>query len=43
MGANSRMEAVMSEFKIKTVLLGNLAGEIKICTLEELLPYGFDL
>ena len=34
---------VMSEFKIKTVLLGNLAGEIKICTLEELLPYGFDL
>ena len=34
---------VMSEFKIKTILLGNMAGAIKICTLEELLPYGFDL
>ena len=34
---------VMSEFKINTILLGNMSGDIKICTLEELLPYGFDL
>lgn len=34
---------VMSEFKIQTVILGNLAGDIKICTPEELLPYGFTL
>ena len=34
---------VMREFNIKTILLGNMAGAIKICTLEELLPYGFDL
>lgn len=34
---------VMSEFKIKTIILGNLRGDIKICTPEELLPYGFSL
>ncbi len=34
---------VMSEFKIKNILLGNLDGAIKIYTLEEILPYGFDL
>ena len=34
---------VMREFNIKTILLGNMSGAIKICTLEELLPYGFDL
>ena len=34
---------VMSEFKIEKILLGNMQGEIKICSLEELLPYGFDL
>ena len=34
---------VMSEFKIGKILLGNLQGDIKICSLEELLPYGFDL
>ena len=34
---------VMSEFKIGKILLGNLKGDIKICSLEELLPYGFDL
>ena len=34
---------VMSEFKIGKILLGNVQGDIKICSLEELLPYGFDL
>lgn len=34
---------VMSEFKIKTIILGNLQGECIICTLEDLLPYGFSL
>lgn len=34
---------VMSEFKIKQILLGNLKGDIKICSLEDLLPYGFEL
>ncbi len=34
---------VMSEFKIKTIILGNLQGDCKICTLEELLPYSFAL
>lgn len=34
---------VMSEFKLKQILLGNMQGDIKICTLEELLPYGFEL
>ncbi len=34
---------VMSEFKIKTIILANLKGECKICTLEDLLPYGFSL
>ena len=34
---------VMREFNIKTILLGNMAGAIKICKLDELLPYGFDL
>lgn len=34
---------VMSEFKIKQIILGNLAGAIKICSLEEILPYGFAL
>ena len=34
---------VMSEFKIKTIILGNLKGECKLCSLEDLLPYGFNL
>ena len=34
---------VMSEFKIKTIILANLQGDIKLCTIDELLPYGFDL
>lgn len=34
---------VMNEFKIKKIYLANLQGMIKICTLEELLPYGFSL
>ncbi|MDY4920921.1 MAG: cytidine deaminase [Phascolarctobacterium sp.] len=34
---------VMSEFKLKRILLANLVGAIKLCTLEELLPYGFEL
>lgn len=34
---------VMSEFKIKQIVLANLKGDIKLCSLEELLPYGFDL
>lgn len=34
---------VMSEFKIKNIILANLGGAIKIYTLEEILPYGFDL
>ena len=34
---------VMSEFKIKNIILSNLQGDIRIYTLEEILPYGFDL
>lgn len=34
---------VMSEFKIKTIILANLAGDCLVCTLEDLLPYGFSL
>lgn len=34
---------VMSEFKINKIILGNLKGKIKICTLVELLPYDFAL
>lgn len=34
---------VMSEFKIKNIILANLQGDIRIYTLEEILPYGFDL
>lgn len=34
---------VMSEFKIKTIVLANLKGDCMVCTLEDLLPYGFEL
>lgn len=34
---------VMSEFKIKTIVLANLKGDCLLCTLEDLLPYGFTL
>lgn len=34
---------VMYEFNIETIILANLQGECKICTVEELLPYGFEL
>lgn len=34
---------VMSEFKIKTIILANLKGDCFLCTLEDLLPYGFKL
>lgn len=32
---------VMAEFGITTVVLGNMQGEYKVVTLEELLPYSF--
>ncbi len=34
---------VMSEFHLKKIILSNLKGDAKICTLEDLLPYGFEL
>lgn len=34
---------VMNEFNIKRIILANLQGMIKICTIEELLPYDFSL
>lgn len=34
---------VMREFNVKQVVLANLAGKVKVCTLDELLPYGFSL
>ena len=32
---------VMAEFKIPLIILGNLMGNIKIVTIEELLPFSF--
>ena len=32
---------VMSEFKIPLIIMGNLMGNIKIVTIEELLPFSF--
>ena len=32
---------VMSEFKIPLIIMGNLMGNIKIVTMEELLPFSF--
>ena len=32
---------VMAEFKIPRIILGNLMGNIKIVTIEELLPFSF--
>lgn len=34
---------VMAEFKVPRIILANLKGEVKEYTLEELLPYSFDL
>ncbi len=34
---------VMSEFKLQCIILTNLKGDAKVCTLEDLLPYGFEL
>ena len=34
---------VMSEFKINRIILANLKGDVKVMTLEEILPYGFEL
>ena len=34
---------VMSEFKIRNIILTNMKGDVKECTLEELLPYQFEL
>ena len=34
---------VMSEFKIPRIILGNLKGDFKEFTLEEILPYEFKL
>lgn len=34
---------VMSEFKINRILLTNLKGDSKEMSLEEILPYGFEL
>lgn len=32
---------VMSEFKIPKIIMANLKGDVKIVTLEEILPYAF--
>lgn len=32
---------VMAEFGIKNIIMGNLKGNTKICTMEELLPFAF--
>lgn len=32
---------VMAEFKISLIIMGNLMGNIKIVTIEELLPFSF--
>ena len=32
---------VMAEFKIPLIIMGNLMGNIKIATIEELLPFSF--
>lgn len=34
---------VMAEFKIPKIILANTKGDIKCCTLAELLPYSFEL
>ncbi len=34
---------VMAEFKIPVIYMANLKGDVKECTLEEMLPYGFEL
>ena len=34
---------VMSEFKISRIILTNLKGDVKEMSLEEILPYGFEL
>ncbi len=34
---------VMREFGVQTVILANMKGDCKITTVEELLPYGFEL
>lgn len=34
---------VMREFALREILLANLEGAGKLCTMEELLPYGFEL
>ena len=34
---------VMAEFKVSRIILANLKGDVKEYTLEELLPYSFDL
>lgn len=34
---------VMSEFKINRIILTNLKGDVKEMSLEEILPYGFEL
>ena len=34
---------VMTEFKVPRIILANLKDDVKECTLEELLPYGFSL
>ena len=34
---------VMSEFKIRNIILTNMKGDVKECTLEELLHYQFEL
>ena len=34
---------VMREFGIQIVILANMKGDFKITTVEELLPYGFEL
>ena len=34
---------VMSQFKISRIILTNLKGDVKEMSLEEILPYGFEL
>lgn len=34
---------VMSEFKINRIILGNMKGDVKVMSLQEILPYEFKL
>ncbi len=34
---------VMAEFRIGKIIMANMKGDFRICTLEEVLPFGFEL